>query len=72
MVNVAQLKAGSHGTGRVHGLWTRVRFLPAFTGHEHGPCGKKHCRTMLFLNTAREHRSCEQRTRVHGPCRRYV
>jgi len=25
-------------TGRVHGPWTRVKNVPAFTGRAHGPC----------------------------------
>jgi len=38
--------------------------LPVFTGR----AKKKHCRAMLFANTAREHGWCEQSTRFHGPC----
>jgi len=59
-------------------------FPPVSTSHEHEPCcvnratvnmgcvEKKHCHAMLFLNTAREHRSCEECTRVHGSCKRHI
>jgi len=67
---------------REHGPSTRPASRAVFAGRQHGcvyrapvstgRVGEKHCKTMLFANTARGHGHSVHATRDHGPWTRHV